>query len=177
MAYPTDGSSHWDGIQNEHDCIEIINASGLFPFQEHLGGTKRLNDSTHFSLKLTEGGTIDYGHLSLPIFKDLTTEAHKATNLLSGFISGRGKKRKWKLSFKERCKLKEKVREIQHEAVRDAFKLLEKNIVIVGATGAIGKAFLEHYVKDESVENVLAFSRKKISYENIKIKSFDLIFF
>ena len=51
---------------------------------------------------------------------------------------------------------------------------IKKNIVIVGATGAIGKAFLEHYVKDESVENVLAFSRKKISYENIKIKSFDL---
>lgn len=51
---------------------------------------------------------------------------------------------------------------------------IKKNIVIVGATGAIGKAFLEHYVKDESVENVLAFSRKKMSYENIKIKSFDL---
>ena len=51
---------------------------------------------------------------------------------------------------------------------------IKKNIVIVGATGAIGKAFLEHYVKDESVENVFAFSRKKISYENIKIKSFDL---
>ena len=146
MAYPTDGSSHWDGIQNEHDCIEIINASGLFPFQEHLGGTKRLNDSTHFSLKLTEGGTIDYGQLSLPIFKDLTTEAHKATNLLSGFISGRGKKRKWKLSFKERCKLKEKVREIQHEAVRDAFKLLEKNIALL--TAALKKAMVKKYKKN-----------------------------
>jgi NAD(P)-dependent dehydrogenase (short-subunit alcohol dehydrogenase family) len=51
---------------------------------------------------------------------------------------------------------------------------IKKNIVIVGATGAIGKAFLEHYVKDELVENVFAFSRKKISFENRKIKSFDL---
>ena len=52
--------------------------------------------------------------------------------------------------------------------------IIKKNIVIVGATGAIGKAFLEHYVKDELVENVFAFSRKKISFENRKIKSFDL---
>ena len=51
---------------------------------------------------------------------------------------------------------------------------IKKNIVIVGETGAIGKAFLEHYVKDESVENVFAFSRKKINFENRKIKSFDL---
>jgi NAD(P)-dependent dehydrogenase (short-subunit alcohol dehydrogenase family) len=51
---------------------------------------------------------------------------------------------------------------------------IKKNIVIVGATGAIGKAFLEHYVKDELVENVFAFSRKKISFEKRKIKSFDL---
>ena len=29
---------------------------------------------------------------------------------------------------------------------------IKKNIVIVGATGAIGKAFLEHYVKDELLE-------------------------
>ena len=51
---------------------------------------------------------------------------------------------------------------------------IKKNIVIVGATGAIGKAFLEHYLKDESVENVFAFSRKKIRFENRKIKSFEL---
>ena len=51
---------------------------------------------------------------------------------------------------------------------------IKKNIVIVGATGAIGNAFLEYYVKDESVENVFAFSRKKIRFENRKIKSFEL---
>ena len=36
------------------------------------------------------------------------------------------------------------------------------------------KAFVDYYSKDESVENVFAFSRKKINFENRKIKSFDL---
>lgn len=51
---------------------------------------------------------------------------------------------------------------------------IKRNVVVVGASGAIGKAFVEYYSKDASVENVFAFSRKKISYENIKIKCFDL---
>ena len=51
---------------------------------------------------------------------------------------------------------------------------IKRNIAVVGATGAIGKAFIEYYSKDESVENVFAFSRKKINFENRKIKSFDL---
>tara|TARA_A200000159_G_C7211121_1_gene292071 strand:+ start:86 stop:808 length:723 start_codon:yes stop_codon:yes gene_type:complete len=51
---------------------------------------------------------------------------------------------------------------------------ISKNIVIVGASGAIGKAFVEYYSKDKLVENVFAFSRQKISFENRKIKSFDL---
>lgn len=51
---------------------------------------------------------------------------------------------------------------------------IKRNIAVVGARGAIGKAFVEYYSKDESVENVFAFSRKKISFENRKIKSFDL---
>ena len=51
---------------------------------------------------------------------------------------------------------------------------IKRNIAVVGARGAIGKAFVEYYSKDESVENVFAFSRKKINFENKKIKSFDL---
>ena len=51
---------------------------------------------------------------------------------------------------------------------------IKRNIAVVGARGAIGKAFVEYYSKDESVENVFAFSRKKIRFENRKIKSFDL---
>ena len=51
---------------------------------------------------------------------------------------------------------------------------IKRNVAVVGATGAIGKAFIDYYSKDESVENVFAFSRKKINFENRKIKSFDL---
>lgn len=51
---------------------------------------------------------------------------------------------------------------------------IKRNVVVVGASGAIGKAFVDYYSKDESVENVFAFSRKKIRFENRKIKSFDL---
>ena len=51
---------------------------------------------------------------------------------------------------------------------------IKKNVVVIGATGAIGKAFVEYYSKDELVDNVFAFSRKKISFENRKIKNFDL---
>jgi NAD(P)-dependent dehydrogenase (short-subunit alcohol dehydrogenase family) len=51
---------------------------------------------------------------------------------------------------------------------------IKRNVAVVGATGAIGKAFVDYYSKDESVENVFAFSRKKINFENRKIKSFNL---
>jgi NAD(P)-dependent dehydrogenase (short-subunit alcohol dehydrogenase family) len=51
---------------------------------------------------------------------------------------------------------------------------MEKNVAIIGASGAIGNAFVEHYSNDQSVKNVFAFSRKKHSYENKKIQSFDL---
>ena len=51
---------------------------------------------------------------------------------------------------------------------------IKKNVVIVGAAGAIGKAFVEYYAKDEKTDKVFAFSRKKISFENRKIKSFDI---
>jgi len=51
---------------------------------------------------------------------------------------------------------------------------IKRNIAVIGARGAIGKAFVDSYSKDVSVENVFAFSRKKIRFENRKIKSFDL---
>ena len=37
---------------------------------------------------------------------------------------------------------------------------MDKNVAIIGASGAIGNAFVEHYSKDQSVKNVYAFSRK-----------------
>ena len=51
---------------------------------------------------------------------------------------------------------------------------MDKNVAIIGASGAIGNAFVEHYSNDLSIKNVFAFSRKKQSYENNKIQSFDL---
>ena len=38
---------------------------------------------------------------------------------------------------------------------------MDKNIVIIGSNGAIGNAFVEHYLKDSSVSNIFAFSRNK----------------
>ena len=51
---------------------------------------------------------------------------------------------------------------------------MNKNIAIIGASGAIGNAFIEYYSNDQSVKTVYAFSRKNQSYENEKIKSFEL---
>ena len=51
---------------------------------------------------------------------------------------------------------------------------MDRNVAIIGASGAIRNAFVEHYSADQSVKNVFAFSRKKQSYENNKVQSFDL---
>ena len=51
---------------------------------------------------------------------------------------------------------------------------MDKNVAIIGASGAIGNAFVEHYSNDQSVKNVYAFSRKKQTYKNQKIQSFEL---
>ena len=51
---------------------------------------------------------------------------------------------------------------------------MDKNVAIIGASGAIGNAFVEYYSNDQSVKNVYAFSRKKQSYENKKVQSFEL---
>ena len=50
---------------------------------------------------------------------------------------------------------------------------MDKNVAIIGASGAIGNAFVEHYSNDQSVKNVYAFSRKRQSYENKKVQSFE----
>ena len=45
---------------------------------------------------------------------------------------------------------------------------MEKNVAIIGASGAIGNAFVQYYSKKESVKVVYAFSRKKQIYDNEK---------
>ena len=49
---------------------------------------------------------------------------------------------------------------------------MNKNIVIIGSRGAIGNAFVEHYLKDSSVSNIFAFSRNKINSTHSKLTSF-----
>jgi len=49
---------------------------------------------------------------------------------------------------------------------------MDKNIVIIGSRGAIGNAFVEHYLKDSSVSNIFAFSRNKINSTQGKLTSF-----
>ena len=44
-----------------------------------------------------------------------------------------------------------------------------KKVAVIGSSGAIGNAFLEHYIKDESVENIFSFSRSNIPIENNKV--------
>jgi len=51
---------------------------------------------------------------------------------------------------------------------------MNKNIAVIGASGAIGNAFIEYYSNDQSVNTVYAFSRNKKSYENKKIQSYEL---
>lgn len=51
---------------------------------------------------------------------------------------------------------------------------MDKKIAVIGASGAIGSAFVEYYSKDESVKTVYACSRNKQSYDNNRIKSLEL---
>jgi len=51
---------------------------------------------------------------------------------------------------------------------------MNKKIAVIGASGAIGNAFVEYYSKDESIKTVYACSRNKQSYHNNKIQSLEL---
>lgn len=51
---------------------------------------------------------------------------------------------------------------------------MDKKIAVIGASGAIGNAFVEYYSNDESVKTVYACSRNKQSYDNNRIKSLEL---
>jgi len=46
-----------------------------------------------------------------------------------------------------------------------------KNIVVIGSSGAIGKAFIESYIKDSNIESIFSFSR---SGYRLRIRSFKI---
>ena len=47
-----------------------------------------------------------------------------------------------------------------------------KNVVVIGSSGAIGKAFIDSYIKDDDVENIFSFSRTGLAVEDKKLHSF-----
>jgi len=51
---------------------------------------------------------------------------------------------------------------------------MSKNIAIIGSSGAIGNAFVEHYIKDSSVENIFTFSRNATDHVSEKVTSFEI---
>jgi len=51
---------------------------------------------------------------------------------------------------------------------------MSKNIAIIGSSGAIGNAFVEHYIKVSSVENIFTFSRSAADHVSEKVTSFEI---
>ena len=49
---------------------------------------------------------------------------------------------------------------------------MQKKIVIIGASGAIGKAFVDLYSKIDTVEHVFSFSKTQIDFISSKVTSF-----
>lgn len=45
-----------------------------------------------------------------------------------------------------------------------------KNVAVIGSSGAIGKAFLNQYIKDSSISNIYAISRTNIEINDERIK-------
>jgi len=49
-----------------------------------------------------------------------------------------------------------------------------KNIVIIGSSGAIGNSFVEHYLKEETVEKIFTFSRSAADHISDKVFNFEI---
>lgn len=51
---------------------------------------------------------------------------------------------------------------------------MSKNIAIIGSSGAIGNAFVEHYLKDNSIQNIFTFSRNAADHLSNKVSSYKI---
>jgi NAD(P)-dependent dehydrogenase (short-subunit alcohol dehydrogenase family) len=51
---------------------------------------------------------------------------------------------------------------------------MSKNIAIIGSSGAIGNAFVEHYLKDNSIQNIFTFSRNAADHSSKKVSSYKM---
>ena len=54
--------------------------------------------------------------------------------------------------------------------------LKAKNVAIIGASGALGKALVENLSKDDDTKNIFAFSRKKILFSTEKVQTHSIDF-
>ena len=54
--------------------------------------------------------------------------------------------------------------------------LKAKNVAIIGASGALGKALVENLSKDNDTKNIFAFSRKTILFSSEKVQTHSIDF-
>ena len=49
-----------------------------------------------------------------------------------------------------------------------------RKVAVIGSSGAIGRAFVDHYINDLSVNSIFSFSRSSIGIDNNKVKHFSI---
>ena len=49
-----------------------------------------------------------------------------------------------------------------------------KKVAVIGSSGAIGRAFVDHYINDLSINSIFSFSRSSIGIDNNKVKHFSI---
>ena len=49
-----------------------------------------------------------------------------------------------------------------------------RKVAVIGSSGAIGSAFVNHYINDLSVNSIFSFSRSSIGIDNNKVKHFSI---
>ena len=47
-----------------------------------------------------------------------------------------------------------------------------RKVAVIGSSGAIGRAFVDHYINDQSINSIFSFSRSSIGVDNNKVKHF-----
>ena len=49
-----------------------------------------------------------------------------------------------------------------------------RKVAVIGSSGAIGRAFVDHYINDLSINRIFSFSRSSIGIDNNKVKHFSI---
>ena len=49
-----------------------------------------------------------------------------------------------------------------------------RKVAVIGSSGAIGSAFVDHYINDQSINSIFSFSRSSIGIDNNKVKHFSI---